>query len=176
MPPLCLPDVLHQLKRLLPQLTRLQTALRSPGAPVGLTRKGPVLTQLLELLPMLPDFDQYDFYPPPPNPLPALLVKGTGKAYLSQELVIALQLRAGQPANLLPPSSVRSSCWHLDLRPDARGTIDWYPGKRPKIKKLQLREGILRPDQELTLRLLPGAPEFANIYPLLPDYAEPTTE
>lgn len=169
-------ELLYRLKSLLPQVRSLQTLLHTSTVPKAWAGKARFVDQLVELLPLLPAISDYDLYPPPPIPFPALVVSGKGKAHLSQELVIALNLRAGQPANLWPPIHHNSVCWHLDLRPEAQHNIDWYPGKRPKIKKLQLKPGLLLPEQELTLRLLPGEPPYPNFYPLIPDYAQPTTE
>jgi hypothetical protein len=117
---------------------------------------------------MYPAYHPAENIPAPNNLLPELTLTAKGKVYLSQPLLARLKLRAGQPINLLPPSTPASPYWHLDLRPDALRNIDWYPGKRPRIKGVSLPDGLLLPGQELTFLLLPGEPEFTHYHPLLP--------
>lgn len=160
-----LPEVLHRLKVLLPQVEALHKLLLGRKAPVPLAAQAPLTAYLLEVLPLLPDLGDYDLYPPPPPALPSLVVHATGKVYLSKELIIALKLRAGQPATLRSPG-FSSTYWHLDLRPTAPHIIDWYPGKRAKIKQVQLPP-LPIPEEGLTLRLLPGPPAYPDVYPLM---------
>lgn len=96
------------------------------------------------------------------------MLRASSKVYFSQELITTLNLRAGQPINLLPPSTPTSPYWHLDLRPTAPHSIDWYPGKRTKIKRVELPPSLLLPEQGLALELVPGPPAHAGFYPLMP--------
>jgi hypothetical protein len=157
-----LPQLLGELKALVP---RLQAATHKPGARLPPT----LLAQLLHLLAQLPSFTSDDRLPPLPYDfMPPLTLTAKGTAVLSLPLITKLNLRAGQPAHLFTSHHTRSPYWYLDLRPSAPHNIDWYPGKKPKIKGLQLPEGLLEADQHLTLLLVPGEPQFADIYPLLP--------
>jgi hypothetical protein len=160
-----LPELLHQLKLLLPQAHALHTLLISPEAPARLAAKAPLIVYLLEVLPLLPDLGDYDLYPPPAPALPRLVVHATGKVYLDRSLILHLNLRGGQPITLRPPS-YNSQYWHLDLRPEAPNVIDWYPGKRAKIKRVDL-PAMMLPKQGQTLLLLPGEPAYPNFYPLI---------
>ena len=162
-----LPELLHRLKGLQPQAQALHKLLTRPKTPASLAAKAPLLTYLLEVLPLLPDLGDYDLYPPQPLALPELILHATGKAYLSPELIRTLGLRAGQPATLHPPGW-NSQYWHLDLRPTAPHNIDWYPGKRAKIKRIELPPQLLLPENGLTLLLLPGPPAYAGFYPMVP--------
>lgn len=165
-----LPELLHLLKSLQPQAETLHKLLAGPKAPAAFTAQAPLLAYLLEVLPQLPDLGDYDLFPPAAPAMPRLVVKAPGTAYLSQELIAALNLRAGQPATLYSPGW-NSMYWHLDLRPTAPHNIDWYPGKRAKIKRLALPPQLLLPEQGLLLALLPGPPAYPNYYPLVPSAA-----
>jgi hypothetical protein len=121
---------------------------------------------------MLPAYNPFEHLPPPVALLPSLRVNARGRVYLSQELVSRLNLRAGQPGNLLPPSN-GSPYWHLDLRPEARHRIGWYADTRPRIEFVKLPPGLITEGQLLTLQLIPGEPTFPGFYPLLP-HAAPT--
>jgi hypothetical protein len=167
-----LPELLHRLKRLLPQVQALHKLLINRKAPSLLAAKAPLVAYLLEVLPLLPDLGDYDLYPPPPPALPRLVVHATGKVYLDQSLIIHLNLRGGQPIGLHPPG-YNSQYWHLDLRPEAPNVIDWYPGKRAKIKRVDL-PALMIPQQGQTLLLVPGEPAYPKIYPMIPFDAEPT--
>lgn len=166
-----LPELLYRLKSLEPQAQALLNLLSRPRTPSTLAAQAPLLAHLLQLLPQLPEIGDYDLYPPPAFALPQLLVRPTGKAYLSQELIASLNLRAGQPATLHPPM-YGSEAWYLDLRPAAPHTIDWYPGKRAKIKQLALPPQLVLPEQGLTLLLLPGSSAYADWHTLIPAPAE----
>ena len=161
------PELLHRLKRLHPQVAALHQLLTRPKTPTALAAKAPLLAYLLEVLPLLPNLGEQELYPPPAPTPPGLVVRAAGKAYLNQELIAVLNLRAGQPATLHPPVA-NSIYWHLDLRPTAPHHIDWYPGKRAKIKRLKLPPQLLLPAQGLPLLLLPGPPAYADYYPLVP--------
>lgn len=162
-----LPELLHRLKSLQPQVEALHKLLTRPRTPASLAAKVPLMAYLLEVLPLLPSLGEHDLYPPSPAALPHLLVRATGKVYLSQELITALNLRAGQAINLLPPAN-GSPYWHLDLRAMAPHNIDWYPGKRAKIKRVALPPSLLLPEQGLALELIPGQPAYTGFYPLMP--------
>lgn len=163
-----LPELLHRLKRLQPQVEALHRLLTRSKTPAALAAKAPLLAYLLEVLPLLPDLGEQELCPPPTPALPGLVVQATGKTYLSQELIAALNLRAGQPINLLPPYAYGDTYWYLDLRPTAPHNIDWYPGKRVKIKRVELPPSLPLPEQGLALALLPGPPAYAGFYPLVP--------
>ncbi len=162
-----LPELLHRLKSLQPQAAALHKLLSRPKTPAPLAAHAPLLAYLLETLPQLPDLGNDNLYPPPAFPAPQLQVLPTGKAYLSLELITELNLRAGQPATLHPPI-FGSYWWYLDMRPKAPHTIDWYPGKRAKIKRLEFPPQLLLPEQGLTLLLAPGPPAYDHYYPLYP--------
>jgi hypothetical protein len=163
--PFYLPELLHRLKLVLPQAQALHKLLSSSKVPSSLAAKAPLIAYLVEVLPLLPDLGDYDLYPPPSPDLPRLVVHATGKVYLGQSLIIHLNLRAGQPITLRPPG-YNSQYWHLDLRPTAPNVIDWYPGKRAKIKRVDL-PAMMLPQQGQTLLLLPGEPAYPNFYPLI---------
>lgn len=162
-----LPELLHRLKSLQPQAEALHQLLTRPKTPAAIAAQAPLLAYLLEMLPQLPELGDYDLFPPSAPTMPRLVLKATGKAYLSQELIVALNLRAGQPATLYSPWW-NSQYWYLDLRPTAPNNIDWYPGKRAKIKGIELPPELLLPEQGLSLALLPGPPAYPNYYPLVP--------
>jgi hypothetical protein len=160
-----LPELMHRLKVLLPQVEALHKRLLNPKVPAPLGTCAPLTAYLLEVLPLLPNLGDYDLYPPPPPPLAHLVVHATGKVYLGKSLIIELKLRAGQPATLRPPGW-NSPYWHLDLRPTAPHHIDWYPGKRAKIKHIALPQTMI-PEEGLTLLLMPGPPAYENYYPMI---------
>ena len=83
---------------------------------------------------MLPVFDAV---PPPPLKLfPTLSINARGRVYLSRDLMERLDLRDGQRANVLPPTSPTDPCWHLDLRPKCRHKVSIYKHSRPRIESL----------------------------------------
>jgi len=163
-----LPELLHRLKSLQPQAETLHKLLSRPRTPAPLAAHAPLLAYLLQTLPQLPGLGDDHLFPPPTFPAPELQLLPTGKAYLSPELITALNLRAGQPATLHPPT-FGSYWWYLDLRPEAPHNIDWYPGKRAKIKHIKFPpQQLVLPEQGLTLLLHPGPPAYENYYPLYP--------
>lgn len=162
-----LPELLHRLQRLHPQVEALHKLLARAKTPALLAAKAPLLAYLLEVLPLLPDLGEQDLYPPLSATLPHLVVRANSKVYLSQQLIAALNLRAGQPINLLPPYAHGDTYWYLDLRPTAPHNIDWYPGKRAKIKRVELPPSLPLPEQGLTLLLLPGPPAYEGFYPMI---------
>jgi hypothetical protein len=113
---------------------------------------------------MLPDY-VLPHHTPPPAPAPTLTVTAPGQAYLSKALLTRLSLRAGQPADLLPPSPDCSS-WQLDTRPTAARRISWYADTRPRIRGLKLPAGLLLPGAPLTLALAATAPTSPGLYVL----------
>ncbi len=117
--------------------------------------------------PILLTFDPV--LPPPLKLLPTLSVNTKGRVYLSRDLMERLAIRDGQPANLLPPTSEVNPCWHLDLRSKARHKVSIYKHSRPRIEYIKLPSGLILPGHPLRLQLVPGEPEFAGFYPLLPD-------
>lgn len=101
-------------------------------------------------------------------PLPCLSVTDEGRAYLHPPLVEHLQLRSGQPANLVPPPK-GSDYWHLDLRPEAERFLNTGNGRNLRLLGVRLPFGLLNPDEPpLLLYLLPGEPAQPGYYPLLP--------
>jgi hypothetical protein len=66
---------------------------------------------------MLPDYI-LSHHQPPTAPLLTLTINARGYAYPSKALLSKLDLRSGQPMDLLPPSADCPS-WQLDLRPTA---------------------------------------------------------
>jgi hypothetical protein len=162
-----LPELLNRLKRLHPQVGALYKLLTRSKTPASLATEAPLLAYLLEVLPLLPGLEEQDLYPPPAPTLPGLVVQADGKVHLSQQLIAALNLRAGQPINLLPPYAHGDTYWYLDLRATAPHNIDWYPGKRAKIKRVELPPSLPLPEQGLTLLLLPGPPAYEGFYPMI---------
>jgi hypothetical protein len=114
---------------------------------------------------MLPDYI-LPHHTPPPAPLPTLTVNAKGWAYFSKALLSKLDLRAGQPMDLLPPSADYPT-WQLDLRPTAARRIDWYPPAGPRIRGLKLPAGLVQPGTRLTLALAPTLLTGPACYPLL---------
>ena len=133
-------------------------------APAGLPRIAPAPPVRWPALPVAA------FIPPPP-PLPTLTISPKGYLALHQSLRIALGLRDGQPINLLAPV-YGSPYWHLDLRPDAPHFIKWYAGQRPRVEGIKLPPDLLT--TTITLHLLPGEPQYAHVYPMLPFHAQLT--
>ena len=112
--------------------------------------------------------------PPPLKLLPTLSVNARGRVYLSRDLMEKLDLRDGQPANLLPPSG-DNPYWHLDLRNKARHKVSIYKHSRPRIEFIKLPCGLVPEGGCVRLQLIPGDPEFPGFYPLQPD-ALPTSK
>ena len=102
---------------------------------------------------------------PPPAPMPTLSVNTKGVLQLHASLRERLGLRHGQPIDLIPPVW-NSMYWHLDLRPSALRRVLWHDNSRVRALGICLPPGLV--ESNLTLYLLPGEPEYANYYPLLP--------
>jgi hypothetical protein len=123
---------------------------------------------------MLPTYNPAQHLPPPRNLFATLRLaldpsrSGQYRAYLSRRLTDALELRADQPIDLLPPASSHP-WWHLDVRPQAPNRLRWYADTRPRIQGLLLPATVLAGQQHLTLQLVPGDPAYPGYYPLLPD-------
>lgn len=111
---------------------------------------------------MLPDYI-LAHHTPPPAPAPTLTVTARGLAHLSKALLAKLNLRAGQPADLLPPSTNCPS-WQLDTRPTAPRRISWYADTRPRIRGLKLSADLVMPGSPLTLALAATAPTSPGLY------------
>jgi hypothetical protein len=114
---------------------------------------------------MLPDYI-LSHHQPPTAPLLTLTVNARGYAYPSKALLSKLDLRSGQPMDLLPPSADCPS-WQLDLRPTAARRIGWYAGATPRIRGLKLPAGLVQPGTRLTLALAPTLFTGPACYPLL---------
>ena len=99
--------------------------------------------------------------------MPTLSITAKGILHLHASLREKLGLRYGQPINLLPPYAHGDTYWYLDLRATAPHNIDWYPGKRAKIKRVELPPSLTLPEQGLTLLLLPGPPAYEGFYPMI---------
>lgn len=115
---------------------------------------------------MLPAYILAHHMPPPAPPL-TLTVNARGCVYPSKALLHKLNLRAGQPMDVLPPSA-DCSHWQLDLRPTAGHRIGWYAGASPRLRGLKLPPGLVQPGTRLTLALAPTLPTGPACYPLLP--------
>lgn len=104
--------------------------------------------------------------PPPAAPMPTLSITAKGVLHLHASLRERLGLRYGQPINLLPPYAYGDKHWYLDLRPTAARQVLWNENTRMRVEGISLPAGLIT--TKLTLHLLPGEPEYANYYPLLP--------
>jgi hypothetical protein len=104
---------------------------------------------------------------PPLPQLPTLTVNANGRVYPSKALLRKLDLRAGQPIDLLPPT-VDGASWHLDLRLTAARRITWHANTRPRIENIKLPPGLVQQGQLLTLGLLPNEERSPDLYQLLP--------
>lgn len=113
---------------------------------------------------MLPPYLLALHQPPLASP-PTLTVSARGRVYPSKALLTALRLRAGQPADLLPPSPA-CPVWQLDLRPQARRRISWHANTRPRIESVTLPAGLVKPSTPLLLALTTTSPTAPGLYPL----------
>lgn len=113
---------------------------------------------------MLPPYLLALHQPPVPAP-PTLTVNAQGCVYPSKALLSQLGLRAGQPADLLPPGA-DCPTWQLDLRPTALRRICWYADTRPRIRGVRLPTGLVPPGARLTLTLASPTPTAPGLYPL----------
>lgn len=116
---------------------------------------------------MLPAYLPTHNVPPQAAP-PTLTVNARGRLYPSKALLRKLGLRAGQPIDLLPPST-EYPAWQLDLRPTAPRRIAWHENTRPRVDGLRLPAGLINPDTPLTLVLAENSsPGLYCLTPLLP--------
>jgi hypothetical protein len=115
---------------------------------------------------MLPTY-LLSLHHPPLAPAPTLKVNAKGRAYPSKALLTKLNLRAGQPADLLPPSADCPN-WQLDLRPTAPRRICWNADTSPRIRGVRLPIGLLTPGVPLLLALCPTEQTGAGLYLLTP--------
>jgi hypothetical protein len=115
---------------------------------------------------MLPTY-LLSLHQPPPAPAPTLTVTAKGRVYPSKALLTKLGLRAGQPADLLPPSADCPN-WQLDLRPTARRRICWHADTSPRIRGVRLPAGLVAPEAPLLLALCPTEQTGAGLYLLAP--------
>lgn len=118
-------------------------------------------------LPNLPSISP--ILPPPAPQLATLSVTAKGILHLHTSLREKLGLRYGQPIDLLPPYAYGDKYWYLDLRPTAARRVLWNENTRMRVEGISLPPGLIT--SKLTLYLLPGEPEYANYYPLLPENA-----
>lgn len=114
---------------------------------------------------MLPPYVLAHHTPPPPAV--TLTVSASGNAYLTKALSNQLKLRAGQPADLIPPGPDCPS-WQLDLRPTAARRISWYADTRPRLRGLKFPPGLVEPGPGLMLTLATTPPTAHGLYVLLP--------
>jgi hypothetical protein len=115
---------------------------------------------------MLPTY-LLSLHQPPSAPAPTLTVTAKGRVYPSKALLAKLNLRAGQPADLLPPSADYPN-WQLDLRPTAPRRICWYADTSPRIRGVRLPSGLVAPEEPLLLALCPTEQSSAGLYLLTP--------
>ena len=115
---------------------------------------------------MLPTYNLLQ-HQPPSAPAPTLTVNAKGCVYPSKALLAKLNLRADQPADLLPPSP---DCphWQLDVRSTAQRRICWYADTRPRIRGVRLPDGLIEPGIPLALALAPQAVTTQGLYLLTP--------
>jgi hypothetical protein len=117
---------------------------------------------------LLPPYDAAQHVPAAAQRFPGLTINSKGTAYLSQDLIIHLNLKNRQLATVVPPPP-GSDNWHLDLRSIGIKRISWYADTRPRIRRIKLPAGLIQPGQPLRLCLVPGEPPFPGFYRLLPD-------
>ncbi|MBJ6141780.1 hypothetical protein [Hymenobacter sp. BT559] len=115
---------------------------------------------------MLPAYILADNEPPPAAPL-TLTVTAGGRVYLSKALLRQLGVRAGQLADLLPPTAAGTS-WQLDLRPTAARRINWHANTCPRLETSRPPAGLVPPGTRLTLALVPTEATGPGLYQLTP--------
>jgi hypothetical protein len=137
----------------------LPTATPGRPAPLG----DAVAARVVEV----PPYDPAQHVPPTPL-MPTLSITPKGVLHLHSSLFRRLGLRYGQPINLVTPI-YKNPYWHLDLRPTAPRRVECYDDTRARARGIDLPPGLVT--TTLTLHLLPGEPEYAGYYPLLPENA-----